>query len=47
MNKKVVCSIYHIDEAKFSTRLDDLIKEISMLTYIMISENTKNQLKKY
>jgi len=48
-NKKVVCSIYHIDEAKFST--EDLIEFDERDKYVdlyhVISENTKNQLKKY
>ncbi len=49
MNKKVVCSIYHIDEAKFSTEdsmeFDERDKYVDF--YHVISENTKNQLKKY
>ena len=47
MNKKVVCSIYHIDEAKFSTvdliEFDERDKYVDL--YHVISENTKNQLK--
>ena len=48
MNKKVVCSIYHIDEAKFST--EDLIEFDERDKYVdfyhVISLKTKQQLEK-
>lgn len=48
-SKKVVCSIYHIDEEKFNKGdLDEFMERDQYVNfYHVISENSKKQLKKY